>query len=376
MPDMHTTLAAFDEMDADELVIRLERADEAYHDNGAPIMEDWAYDAMKDRLRALDPDNQYLKRVGTKPSSAWKKVSHTTPMGSLGKVQLLEEFEEWWTPGTKYLLSEKLDGISVSVEYKDGKLVLGATRGDGSEGEDITRNVAKMRGVKSRLGNFSGKLRGEIILQKSDKASHFKDYVNERNAAAGIAKRYDGEGCDKLNVLFYRLILDDPAQNAKLDTKSKEFKLLKKLGLPIPFCTEVESIDQAQSIYSNYIESQREHLDYLIDGLVIEVDAKKQAEALGNDPTGRPRGAIAYKFPHAKAQTVLRDVVWQTGKTGRITPVGIFDPVSVGGVTVSRASLATSKRVKELNLFKGCRIVVARRNDVIPRIEENLDEDV
>lgn len=371
MSDMHTTLAAFDEMDAEELVIRLERADEAYHDSGTPIMEDWAYDAMKDRLRALDPDNDYLKRVGTKPSSAWKKVNHTTPMGSLGKVQLSTELEEWWAPGVKYVLSEKLDGISVTVEYEEGKLVLGATRGDGSVGEDITRNVVKMRGVKSKLGNFTGKLRGEIVLTKSDKARFFAGYVNERNAAAGIAKRYDGEGCDKLNVMFYRIILDDPAKQAKLDTKTKEFTLMQKLGLPTPFHATVSSFAQAQKIYEDYIASTRESLDYLIDGLVLDVDDKDTAETLGEDSEGRPRGAVAYKFPHAKAQTTLLDVIWQTGKAGRCTPVAILAPVFLAGVTVERASLHNWSHIEKIGLkSKGATIVASRRNDVIPYVEE------
>ena len=371
MSDLFSMLDVED-TDTEELVILLEKADQAYY-NGTSNIDDHEYDNWKDRLRELDANNPYFKRVGAKPTSAWKKVNHTTPMGSLAKVQEETEMRDWWK-GHAAVLSEKLDGISVTAEYKNGKLVLGATRGDGTTGEDITRNVAKMKGIPRKLGSFTGKFRGEIVLCKSDFQEHFAvDYKNERNAASGIAKRHDGTGCEHLTVLFYRVLLDDPAQQARLATKSQEFRLLEKLGLKIPFYAVVTSAGGVQDIYQNYIDTKRRALDYLIDGLVLDINENKTWAKLGDRNDGKPRGAIAYKFPHEKGNSVLRRIPSQTGKQGRVTPVGDFDSVYVSGVDITRASLATWDLVKQLKLFEGCRIVVSRRNDVIPKIEENLD---
>lgn len=360
-------------------------ANEAYR-NGSPVMTDADYDAMEDELRAIldvcdeddtDPDvveaRKFLLSVGAPPPSdgKWAKVTHAVKMTSLNKAQDAVSFDSWVKilgPVALLVVSDKCDGISVNLTYVDGKLVLAATRGDGDVGEDITRNVLKMRGIQPFIKGFSGHVRGEIVLRKSDWKAHFPTYSNCRNAAAGIAKREDGVGVEHLTVLHYQVIRND----AVISRKTIEFQLLERLGCAVPAWAAVATVAEVKARYDAYINGDREALDYDIDGLVVECDSIMQMEELG-DLGGRPKGAVAYKFPPDTKQTTLRNILWQVGKSGRITPVAEFDTVSLAGVNVERASLSTAARVAELKLWIGCKIVVSRRNDCIPYVEANLE---
>lgn len=368
MTDIAALLTPIDEMDADELEVRIERADADYHNGRDSGLEDWQYDDMKDRLRTIRPESPVLHRVGSKPSTAWKKVRHQVPMDSLAKVNEAEEVESWW-PGP-CVVSEKMDGFSISLRYEEGRLVLGATRGDGSEGEDITRNVVNMVGIKEKLATLTGYLRGEIVMLKSDFRDHFsKRYANERNGAAGIARRLDGEGCSRLCAFFYQVILDDPDQQAKLDAKHKEFKLIERLGMSTPAYHQVDTPADLEKVYATYQDGGREALNYHIDGLVVEVNDRAKADSMGVTSEGRPEFARAYKFPHANGQSKMNDIVWQTGQVGWVTPVAILDPVRVGGVTITQASLYNVDYIESIGLgHLGATVVVERRNDVIPRV--------
>lgn len=372
-------------MNIRETLDRLQAANDAYRRGGLPIMSDSAYDALEDQLAEMvaaadpaDPDaaaaRAFLDSIGAPPAdnSGWAKVRHEVPMTSLNKAQDASEAAAWAEtvgPGD-YLTSEKMDGISISLRYVDGVLVRAATRGDGETGEDITRNVVRMTGVVPAIKGFSGHVRGEIVLRRSDHAAHFPDYANPRNAAAGVAKRLDGVGSEHLTVYAYQISRTDGG--ASIRRKRDEFAVLERIGFPVPRWQVLPSIAEVIALRDGY---DRASLDYDIDGLVVEVDDLDRAAALG-DLNHRPRGAVAYKFAHMTAETTLRDVIWQVGKSGRLTPVAVFDPVMLAGARVERASLATPDRVTKLRLSKGCRILVSRRNDVIPRVEANLDEGV
>jgi DNA ligase (NAD+) len=372
-------------MNIRETLDRLQAANDAYRRGGLPIMSDSAYDALEDQLAEMvaaadpaDPDaaaaRAFLDSIGAPPAdnSGWAKVRHEVPMTSLNKAQDASEAAAWAEtvgPGD-YLTSEKMDGISISLRYVDGVLVRAATRGDGETGEDITRNVVRMTGVVPAIKGFSGHVRGEIVLRRSDHAAHFPDYANPRNAAAGVAKRLDGVGSEHLTVYAYQISRTDGG--ASIRRKRDEFAVLERIGFPVPRWQVLPSIAEVIALRDGY---DRASLDYDIDGLVVEVDDLDRAAALG-DLNHRPRGAVAYKFAHMTAETTLRDVIWQVGKSGRLTPVAVFDPVMLAGARVERASLATPDRVTKLRLSKGCRIRVSRRNDVIPRVEANLDEGV
>lgn len=355
------------------LVTRLEGARDAYY-NSTPAMSDAQYDALEDELRAADPNNPFLQRIGAMAPTggSWPKVKHGQPMSSLNKAQLDTELASWWkdcSPAS-VTLSEKLDGISISLEYRQGRLVRAVTRGDGSTGEDITLNVRMMQGaVKVVPGGFDGFIRGEIVCTHSDFKAHFKGESNPRNTASGTSKRQsNAEKCKFLTVMAYRIV---PGRDSSYD----EMAQLEAWGFRTAGYIRLRSLAEVGQVYQNYIDSKRDSLNYDIDGLVIEVDDKAAREALG-DRNNRPKGAVAYKWPQERKPTVLRDIEWQVGNSGRITPIAIFDGVDFDGATIKRASLAGVRQVEHLKLFKGCKILVSRRNEVIPRVEANLDEGI
>lgn len=356
----------------DQIVDRLKHARRVYYSGGQPIMSDAQYDSLEDRLRDLDPDNSFFRAVGFGATDAFEKVAHTVPMGSLSKVQTQDEFREWVTSvNTKHglVITEKLDGISVSLRYENGKLVRAATRGDGQVGEDITRNVAKMKGVKPVLAlPFSGHIRGEIILRKSDWKEHFPSYINPRNAASGIAKRLDGEGSEHLTVMCYQAIPDSSWRQYYVN-KDDELDELQRLGL-LTMWWSLSPISLVMYHYDRYISAAREECDYDIDGLVIELRSTLDSQAEG-EHDHRPQGARAFKFPHDEAVTTLRAVDWQVGKSGRITPVAKFDTVYLAGANISQATLNNVVYIQtDLGGLRiGDQVTVSRRNDVIPCVE-------
>lgn len=363
------------------LVEQLQQAKDAYY-NGDPLMSDAEFDALEDELREIDPKNAYFQGVGAKTKKTkWKKVKHGAPMGSLLKAQTPAEFTKWSDDTAKKItkprmvVSEKLDGISISLRYEKGKLVQAITRGDGTTGEDITRNVLLMQGVVQKAKDLTGHVRGEIVLKKSDHQKHVPEYKNPRNAASGIAKREsDAEPCKHLTVICYQLI----SGQHKITTKTMEFKLLEALGFTVPSWSTCDSSDAVIEVYDEYNGGRREKLDYDIDGLVVECDSLEDMDTLG-EHDGRPKGARAFKFPHEEQPTRLRDIVWQVGNSGRITPVAYFDVVSLAGASVSQASLHNvdnmgrlAEKCPDTLLGMGDKILVSRRNDVIPYVEKVL----
>lgn len=376
---------------------RLIKANEAYR-NGVPTMTDAEYDVQYDRLVDLVSTadqslvkvreaKAFLDAIGAPPAddSGWTKVVHSAPMGSLNKAQSLDDLREWRkscvaslasAPAGSYIVTEKLDGISLSISYEGGALTRALTRGDGETGEDITRNVVRMKGVVHNIKGFTGHLRAEIVMLKSDLAAHFPTLANPRNAAAGVAKRLDGKGAEHLTVLHYQMIRSGGER--PITRKSHELTLLARVGCAVPNWQEVPDLAAAEAVYAHYVAAKRAAIDYDIDGLVIEHDSLAAMEALG-DLNHRPRGAVALKFPHTRKTTTLRNVRWQVGKSGRITPVAEFDPVELDGANVTNASLHNLANVASLvkavgrqHLSVGDRVVASRRNGVIPYLEEVL----
>lgn len=351
----------------------LRKASADYY-GGLPSVDDAVYDAWRDELVSIKPDSPVLKVVGSPPTSESSKVRHKIPMGSLDKVQTPDAMRLWLAKrGNKpCLITDKLDGLSISLEYQRGRLIQALTRGDGVTGEDVTSNVARMRRSEisrmAALDNSSGDgtFRGEIIVFKEDHLKYFPHQANTRNSAAGTVRRSDGTGCEHLYVLVYQIV-----EGSDATTAYDQMMVLNALGFSTPKFYLTRDHDPTW-YWEQYQEHKRASLPYDIDGLVISLNNLADQYALG-ETDGRPNGSVAFKFPSPKCITTLRDIIWQVGGTGRLTPVAVFDEVNLLGTKVSRASLYNLEYLNQHNLDVGSRVVVARANDVIPRVESCLE---
>jgi DNA ligase (NAD+) len=364
---------------ADELAARVEHHRAKYY-AGSPEISDAAFDAIEDELRAIDPTHPVLAKVGAAPAvTEWEKARHEIPMGSLNKVVNEQELRDWIDRCEELLakeshepirgelfVAEKLDGLSLEVIYRDGKLAEAITRGDGEVGERITANVARMRGVPHRIREARPiSVRGEIILRRStlENEPFFAEYSTTRNGAAGVSRRFDGKGSEHLTVLFY-----DVADHVDFPTEQAKFAWLRGLGLATPR-TAAGTLDDVLALYARYQAETRETLDYEIDGLVVSVDSLA-AQAILGELNRRPRGATAFKFASPSKVTRVERIEWDTGPSGRVTPVAHVAPVELVGATVQRASLHNVGHVRALGIAVGDEVLVSRRNDVIPYVEE------
>lgn len=345
--------------------------------NDQPTVSDKVFDAWVDELRDLEPNHTAVTSVGAPIApTVWQKAKHQIPMGSLDKVNTPDEFAKWVNdtcPNEDLFVCEKLDGLSVELIYENGKFVQGITRGDGEIGEDISSNVINMGGVQKTIkgSNFTGSLRGEIILTKSKHKKYFADKANPRNAASGVSKRLDGVGSEHLDVLLYQVLGD-----VDFETEEDQYIFLKKHGFKTPNYQTVVWGTNKQSADALVIEAWkayqgpvRDNLDYDIDGLVIRISDFAKQMALG-DKDLRPKGAKAFKFENEARESVIREIHWQVGNSGRLTPVAIVDPVSLVGATITRASIYNLAYIYALGIGVGAKVLVVRANDVIPRIEE------
>lgn len=360
-----------------ELLGLLTTYKDAYY-NGTPLVSDAAYDALEDELRELAPDHEFFATVGAPATAvtAWEKARHAIPMGSLNKAVSEEEFRAWAARcdelGKKdkleaitsdLFVTEKLDGLSLAVSYDKGKLVDAITRGDGEVGERILPNARRMKGVPAKLKKaVSVTVRGEIILKLSDMKKAFPGAANPRNQASGTSKRFDGMGCEHLTVMFYDL------DGEELATETEKFERLEELGLIVPF-GEATDLDGALQIHQDYSKTRRAKLDYEIDGLVVRAHDVRVQHMLG-ELGNRPRAAVAYKFASQAKVSRLIDILWETGSSGRVTPVAIVEPVQLAGAVVQRASLHNAGNVAALGIGIGDEVLISRRNDVIPYVEE------
>lgn len=361
----------YEELNYLEKKLLLLKASDNYY-NSTPIMTDFKFDEFKDKFEEEFPNDPFLKTIGAPipKTSKWKKTNHSRPMGSLNKTKNIDETNKWienyWGKFEQCIISEKLDGSSLSLEYIDGKLVKAITRGDGIIGEDITINVLKMQNVKINLGiKYTGALRAEIILTGKDFDSLNKileergesRIKNLRNGANGIAKRYDSKYVEYLTVKYYDATGD-------FEDKLDIFDFLKNCGLKTAFINVCNNINEIEEIYNIYETKDRANLDYDIDGLVIEVNNIKLHSKFGN-LNNRPKGAFALKFGSIKKTAKIIDVTWSLGNSGRVTPLIHIEPTKVGGVTIRKMSAHNLDIFKKLNITDGI-LSFERSNDVIP----------
>jgi len=355
-----------------------------YHVLDKPKVSDAEWDFLKKELTELErefpesvtPDSP-TQRVSGKPLDKFKKIRHSTPILSLQDVFSFKEIEDWeerilrlCSPrsearGLSYFAELKIDGLNVSLLYKKGVFVQGATRGDGKVGEDVTQNLKTVSSIPLRLReNIDCEVRGEIFITKKNFKKFSKEYANPRNLAAGSVRQLDSKITASRNLSFMAWqLIGRKRQN-------EECKDLMKLGFkPVPG-KHCKNLSEAK----RYFESiRRDKLEYEIDGVVISVNDNKLMQELG--VAGKsPRGAIAWKFPSEEGISVVEDIKIQVGRTGVLTPVAVLRPVNIRGVTVSRASLHNKDEINRLSLKIGDTVVVARAGDVIPDVVKVLKE--
>lgn len=362
-----------------DLEKRIQEARKNYY-NGQPSISDAAFDAFVDELQELSASHPAVVAVGAKvpATTAWEKVEHTIPMGSLGKVQTVEGMTQWVRehsrdlsdqpiPHEELLVTDKLDGISIALTYEGGTLTKAVTRGDGLVGEDITVNVSRMQGVPRTLKvEGTVEVRGEIVVHKEDLSKHFPGQVSPRNTASGTAKRLDGQGCDYLNVYCYR-VEDAPDDFEK---HSDQLEWLEAHGFQIPrwyVVAMAPGVKTPQDLWVEYQQSIRDELPYDIDGLVVSLNDLEYQISLGSRDN-RPDGEVAFKFAPITRETSSVGAEFQVGSAGRITPIAVVRPVRLLGAEVQRASLYNWDYIRKIGYYVGARVLITRSNDVIPRV--------
>lgn len=345
------------------LAQQLQDASDAYYNTGTPVMSDADFDSLVEQLRKLAPDHSFLKTVGAVTVGAWPKMKHKHAMGSQDKVKTKEEFLKWAEGKGKLVITDKLDGSTIALYYKSGQLMDAVTRGDGLEGENITPNVLRMLNVKDNIPDFSGTLRGEMVISLSNFEKYFKPlgYKNPRNAANGVARdKSNSELIKYIKVIYFDVIHQDMVS----ETAKEGF--IADQNLEYVFQAGPCLAGNAWSYFEERA-TKRANLDYEIDGMVAKIQNLEEQHALG-DLNNRPRGQIAIKFTAQAKETVIKDIQWQVGKNGRISPVAIVVPVDIGGVTITRVTLNNRDYIKTLGVSVGATVIVTRNNDVIPGI--------
>lgn len=353
----------FESARIDELAALIKKYQDSYY-NGEAEIEDAEFDKLWDELKALDPNHPILKKVGA-DSGNFEKASHVMPMGSQEKAADPEQFLAWAEKHVypEYLVEYKLDGASLELQYQKGRLVRAVTRGDGSVGDDITANAKKMKGVLSLLEkspNFTGGVRGEVIMTHSVHKKYFSDKANCRNAANGLMKRKDGEKSEYLCLITYDALSTD-GPNPFKDEEEKIAWLVQNgfKSVPLKICKSPQEVID----YRAAVMETRPSLEYDIDGLVV----KERVINLDDASRARPDRQIAFKFSLEEAVSVVREVEWsENGAT--YTPVAIFDAVQLAGTTVQRASLANPDTLRKLGVQIGSHVVVVKRGEIIPKI--------
>jgi DNA ligase (NAD+) len=379
---------------AKELRDQLNEASIAYHVDDAPIMEDATYDALYDELERIEHEHPDLvtpdsptRRVGAPLSDKFQKVRHLQAMGSLEKVTTDEALEKWESDVRKRLGTEepvawvvepKIDGSAINLTYERGVFVRGATRGDGVQGEDVTPNLRTIKAIPLQMRGRDApallEVRGEVYMplpgfraaNEQLAADGKATWPNPRNAAAGSLRQKDSSitAARPLSIWVYGV---GAREGLDLETHWETLQWLRERGFPTnPFAQRLESIDEVAKLVREW-ELRRSELDYEIDGIVVKVDAYAQQRRLGALHE-RPRWARAFKWAPMTAVTRLNKIAIRVGRTGALNPWAMLEPVEVGGVTVSRATLHNEEDINRKDIREGDDVIVQRAGDVIPQV--------
>ncbi|MBI3787080.1 MAG: NAD-dependent DNA ligase LigA, partial [Ignavibacteriales bacterium] len=373
--------------------------DYRYYVLAQPSISDHQYDKLMRELIDLEKEYPELltpdspsQRVGGEPTKTFPTVTHAVPMLSLSNTYNEDEvriFDErvhslLGKEPVRYVCELKFDGVAISLLYRNGVFVRGATRGDGTQGDDITQNLKTIRSLPLRLmGKRKGfdeiEVRGEVLMDREDfrkmneerELAGEKTFVNPRNSSAGTLKLQDSKIVATRPLKFYSYYLR--TEGAPLVSHYENLKILREFGFPISDHARLcKTLGEVVEYWKEW-EERREDLPYDIDGVVVKVDSLRQQERLGAISKS-PRWAIAFKFAARQATTVLKNITLQVGRVGTITPVAELEPVFVGGSTVSRATLHNEDYIKELDIRISDTVTVEKGGDVIPKVSGVIKE--
>lgn len=351
----------------EELENKIKAAQEAYY-NDTPIMSDIEFDMLWDELKETYPESKLLKEVGSDHTEGFAKHKHSMIMGSQNKANTASEMDVFFSKnGDEYMAGYKCDGCSCAMEYVNGKLTTVTSRGDGNEGDDFTDNAMKMNGlVKDLMEDFTGTVRGEVLLDKSVKEKYFPNMKNCRNAAAGIMKHLDGSDCEKLTIRVYDAQYLDKSKS--FGTQVKLMNWLQDKGFIVAEHklfknpTGQDAIDYINSVFENSA-----NIPYDIDGIVWK---KNEIDMHDITTEYRPKTQIALKYKYTLATTKIIDIEWSI-KNGTFTPVAIVEPCEIDGSTVQRASMCNVAMLEDLGIEIGHEVIITKLGAIIPGILKN-----
>tara|TARA_Y100000590_G_scaffold393322_1_gene471519 strand:+ start:18658 stop:20694 length:2037 start_codon:yes stop_codon:yes gene_type:complete len=369
-------------------ISELLKYDKAYFKHDNPIISDKNYDEIKQEILDLEKKYKYLEnknspssKVGYTPSSKFKKIAHDIPMLSLSNAFSKEDIKDFLKKIKNFLnikdsekivfsAEPKIDGISASLKYIDGIFKLGLSRGDGKIGEDITNNLMTIKDIPKKIdkSDFPKVLdvRGEVYISKSDFKKISKQFANPRNAAGGSLRQKDPNETKKIPLKFVAYAFGN-VEPKNFERQSEYLKLLKSWGfITNSLNTLLNTIEDIEKNYKK-IEEQRSNIDYDLDGLVYKVDNLKLQNRLGF-VSNSPRWAIAHKFSAEKGFSIIKNIEIQVGRTGALTPVAKIEPVNIGGVVVSNATLHNEDEIIRKDIRVGDTVCIQRAGDVIPQV--------
>jgi DNA ligase (NAD+) len=378
----------------------IERHDRLYHVMDSPEIADSEYDRLIRELRQIEADHPEIvtpesptQRVGAEPASRFEKVTHSAPMLSLGNAFNDEELQAWHTRVANLLERDdfemmcelKYDGLAVALTYEHGRLIRGATRGNGSVGENVTTNLRTINSIPMRLSTDEApaliEVRGEVYFPRSEfdafnkrrEADGLPAYANPRNTAAGSLRQLDPKMTAERPLDIFVYSIGSSKGLPALESQSDGLEYLGHLGFKVNKNNFVAStLSQALDYYRSWTENI-ETLDYACDGVVVKVNRLDYQAHLG-DVGREPRWAIAYKFPSTQEETILEDIRFNVGRTGRINPYAVLEPVIIGGATITRATLHNEDYITEKDLRIGDRVLVERAGEVIPQVVKTLED--
>ena len=377
----------------EELTEIIEKHNHSYYVMDNPTVSDYEYDMLMQELKGLEAEypefvlpSSPTQRVGGEALSKFEKVTHKVQMGSLQDVFSFEQLEEFVTrcrntvENPSFIVEPKIDGLSVSLEYENGILRRGSTRGDGFVGEDVTANLKTVGSIPLKIKNAPEflEVRGEVYMPKEKflklvEQQELKDeqpFKNPRNAAAGSLRQKNSKITAKrgLDIFVFNI---QQIEGREITSHKQSLDYIKSLGLKvIPSyveCTTYSEIEQE----IQRIDQIRNKLSYDIDGIVIKVDSFEQRETLGSS-SKVPKWAIAYKFPPEEKETTLRNIEVNVGRTGAITPVAVFDPVMLAGTSVSRAVLHNQDFITQKDIRIGDKIIIRKAGEIIPEVVKSV----